>query len=159
MWLILTENININKYIPTIFLDNNSFLHLTFFIILQIDISSEFCVQFDFQVLQFGFVDFHLVFELFDFAVHLSLTLLDEFFRFILKVKVNKAILFIKLLLSDIRQGGGQISPDIPSRRKYPTRPQTELDIFRRDWISGICDHPRVRDLIYPTHRDDREKL
>ena len=35
--------------------------------------------------------------------------------------------------LSDIRQGGGQISPDIQSRRKYPTRPQAELDIFRRD--------------------------
>ena len=32
-------------------------------------------------------------------------------------------------LLSDIRQGGGQISPDIQSRRKYPTRPQAELEI------------------------------
>ena len=56
---------------------------------------------------------------------------------------------------SDIRQGGGQISPDIQSRRKYLTRPQPEVDIFWRDWISGIFDHPRVGYMIYPTHRED----
>merc|ERR1719457_439812 len=57
---------------------------LTLFVILKMDICTKFCIQFDFQVLEFQFKPLHFLLASFEFFVHLLLTLLDVLFSFFL---------------------------------------------------------------------------